>query len=140
MRPTNNGVVEVPEFCTNGVADHTQLLGVVGVFTVDEGSRRALRDELRRTWMRASVRVPQSLYATFVARGRGPAAAALRAEAKQHGGDILFVDADSALPRSIGPLVTLLEWWQCAAIAWPAAQLIGKADDDVTCSAQQTNS
>merc|ERR1719272_2228462 len=51
-------------------------------------------------------------------------------EARAHG-DTLFVRARSELGRSSGPLVSLVLWYQCAISAWPRAQLIGKADDDV---------
>ena len=45
--------------------------------------------------------------------------------------DVTLVDAEADLHRSVGPLVTLLRWYECALHAWPRAALIGKADDDV---------
>ena len=117
--------------------DPRPVLGVIGVFTVDDGNRRLLRDEIRATWLstaflRQGGSVPRSqrLTARFVARGAGPGASALRAEALVSK-DFVFLDANASLARGLGPLLTLLEWWACATVAWPSAQYIGKADDDV---------
>ena len=71
------------------------------------------------------------LIVRFVLRGKD--GAGLVAEESTSYRDITFVDADAMLDRSVGPLVTLLEWYMCALRKWPDALLIGKSksDDDV---------
>ena len=87
---------------------------------------RALRDVIRRSWLRDSA--PRGVVARFVLRGIGAPVTA-RAEAVQHR-DTVFLDARSTLGRKQGPLVSLFAWWRYASIAWRAT-FIGKADDDV---------
>ena len=124
-------------FCTAGVVDPSPLVGVVGVFTFHDGHRQDLRDALRHSWtveqsaQQQQQQQQQQLLVRFVARGRGVGALALRNESARNGDDILFVDSEASLPRSVGPLATLLAWWECALVAWPSVHTIGKADDDV---------
>ena len=54
----------------------------------------------------------------------------LASEAEEYG-DLWLVRAPAALPRSLGPLVSQLLWFECAARAHPAVPWIGRADDDV---------
>ena len=80
---------------------------------------------LRSSWMRKSNAA--DIVARFVMRGLGSAA---EDEASRHE-DIVFVQAHATANRKIGPLQSLVLWWQCAVEAWPQASLIGKADDDI---------
>ena len=75
------------------------------------------------------MRADADILAKFVMRRRGALPATLD-EAKTHR-DVVLVDAPASLPSKTAPLTTLLLWLECAASAWPNAQLVGKADDDV---------
>ena len=112
-------------FCAAPQPHHR--LAVLGVFTAEENvARRAAA----RTWVSetdASSRKP--LLARFVARGIGHTPT-LSQEARAHG-DVVFLAGPAEMPRSNGPLLTLILWLECALVAWPHAALIGKADDDV---------
>ena len=44
---------------------------------------------------------------------------------------MVLLHAKSGLNRRAGPLASLLLWIECALSAWPRAQLVGKADDDI---------
>ena len=101
----------------------TPRLAVLGVFSHE--ATHALRQASRKTWMRADA----DILAKFVMRRRGALPATLD-EAKTHR-DVVLVDAPASLPSKTAPLTTLLLWLECAASAWPNAQLVGKADDDV---------
>lgn len=118
-----------PRFCFEG--NSARLYGVLGVFTVDD--RALLRDAHRKSWMAPALQFPSvrgSLAARFVARAAGAELPVLLRESQAHG-DITFLNASATAPRSTGPLLTLLAWWECAVTAWPGATFIGKADDDV---------
>ena len=73
--------------------------------------------------------MPPELDVKFVARGQG-ASHRIWKEADTHG-DVVFLNESSELSRAHGPLVTLMAWLECVATAWPNAELVGKADDDV---------
>eukprot|EP00322_Chrysochromulina_rotalis_P019280 CAMPEP_0115874932 /NCGR_PEP_ID=MMETSP0287-20121206/24815_1 /TAXON_ID=412157 /ORGANISM="Chrysochromulina rotalis, Strain UIO044" /LENGTH=402 /DNA_ID=CAMNT_0003330137 /DNA_START=158 /DNA_END=1366 /DNA_ORIENTATION=+ len=45
--------------------------------------------------------------------------------------DILFLRGPAVMTCKAGPLHKLMLWLECATAAWPRAELIGKADDDV---------
>ena len=46
-------------------------------------------------------------------------------------GDIVFVRSNASYDQAVGPVTSLLLWFQCAARIFPEAQFVGKADDDV---------
>lgn len=105
----------------------TPLLLALGVLSVaDSPSASELRTILRKTWL---AHPPADVTARFVTRGRG-ASDSLVEEANNHG-DMILLRSSANLSRAVGPLHSLLGWWRCAFKAWPAAQLVGKADDDV---------
>lgn len=118
----------MPRFCT--APDPRHRLAVLGVFTAEENLARR---EAARTWIRGTAEAPgalaKPLLAKFVARGLGETPTLAR-EAHSHG-DIILLPGLADMPRSNGPLLTLILWLECALVAWPHAALIGKADDDV---------
>ena len=99
--------------------------GVVGVLSAE--GREVYRTMLRHTWLAESATL--GLPSRFVVRGVG-ASDTLLEEARAYG-DIVLVYARASLPRAVGPLHSLFGWWRCALTAWPGAELVGKADDDV---------
>jgi len=103
--------------------DPAPRLAVLGVLTTD--GHRDYREAIRSSWMRKSTLA--DITTRFVMRGLGSAA---EDEARRHG-DIVFVEALASANRKIGPLQSLVMWWQCAVETWPQASLIGKADDDI---------
>jgi hypothetical protein len=106
-------------------AHDPDIFATLGVLSAD--GRGAFRDVLRSTWFRASHGAGIAL--RFVMRS-SPGTDMLWEEAYRHG-DVLLIETNVSLPRSVGPLTSLLGWWRCAVVAWPRAELIGKADDDV---------
>lgn len=125
-----------PAFCAPP-ADERRVVGAVGVFTVN--SRSELRAAHRRSWLAAPPSQPHLLAARFVARGRGDGGSDPRDDASitlltreaRRFGDIIFLDENASLARHVGPLFTLVAWFECAARVWPNALFVGKADDDV---------
>ena len=103
-----------------------QLLAALGVFSIDE--HVAHRSAVRSTWL---GREP-SVAATFVLDGIDARVESL-AEAAAHR-DMLFVRGSARQTCKQGPLAKLLLWLECALVAWPRAQLVGKADDDLWAS------
>ena len=110
------------EFCAR--PDHTSRLGVIGIISADphDEHRAAIRD----TWLRSGG---DDLLARFVLRGINAASTTLD-EARRHG-DVVLVRGEAQMRRNDGPLLSLLLWLRCATTAWPRAQHIGKADDDI---------
>lgn len=100
------------------------VVGVLGVLSID--AHRTLRRQIRNSWLHSAT---SQLPARFVMRGIGASKATLAEAHTQH--DVLFVRARADLSRSVGPLTSLMLWWECAIRVWPRAELIGKADDDV---------
>ncbi|KAL3896427.1 MAG: hypothetical protein SGPRY_013275, partial [Prymnesium sp.] len=84
--------------------DSWPRLAVLGVLSTEE--RLPLRSAIRRTW------------------------APVLAEAASQG-DVVLVRAPARAERAKGPLLSLFLWFRCALVAWPAARMIGKADDDI---------
>eukprot|EP00966_Prymnesium_polylepis_P058719 1359906-Prymnesium_polylepis.1 len=113
--------------------DPAHRLAVLGVFTVEENR---LRRSAARTWMSETASRQKPLLARFVARGIGDIPV-LTSEMQAHG-DVVLLAGPSEMPRSNGPLLTLLLWLECSLAAWPNATLIGKADDDVWVHADAT--
>ena len=104
--------------------DHTPLLAALGVMGVE--SHYATRAAIRQTWLRTGE--ADGIVSRFVLRGVG-ANDTTFVEAAANG-DIIFVDAQAKLPRSSGPLLSLVLWIDCALIAWPRAQFIAKGEED----------
>ncbi|KAL1522217.1 hypothetical protein AB1Y20_021854 [Prymnesium parvum] len=115
----------MPHFCAGG--DKSPHFAVLGVLTFED--RLAYRSQIRANWMTPSAVARSGILSRFVLRGVG-ASAAIEREAEAHG-DMVFVHAPNALKRTIGPLVSFVRWLECSVVAWPNAQHIGKADDDV---------
>lgn len=113
-------------FCSQAQGDSRLRLGVLGVLTFAD--RLEYREQIRRSWMRSGESA-DGILTRFVLRGIG-ASDAVQDEARDKD-DIVFVRASTTLRRTIGPLASFIRWLECAAVAWPRAQLIGKADDDV---------
>ena len=113
------------EFCDLQEPNRARLVATIGVLSHEP--RRALRDAIRATWMAA---LPPAMSAHFVIRGLKLTNSTTVIEAHQHG-DIVFVEARSALRRENGPLASLFLWLQCAIRRHPTAAFVGKADDDV---------
>ena len=111
------------EFC-DAKLDDTPRLGVIGIISAD--SHADHRAAIRATWLNSGG---EELLARFVLRGINAASATLE-EARTHG-DVVLVRGEAQMRRSDGPLLSLLLWLRCATRAWPRAQHIGKADDDV---------
>ena len=80
-----------------------------------------------QTWLHE---VDDSLLARFVMFGKG-VPEALLAEAKEHKDVTFLAETASALPCTAAPLQKLWLWLQCAAHAWPNAEFVAKAEDDV---------
>ena len=102
----------------------TPLLGVLGVVTT-EGSQ--WRHEIRSSWLQPSL-VPTSIVTRLVMRGLDASASLLAEAARER--DVVFVEALGTLSKNRGPLTSTLLWLRCAVVAWPHAELIGKAEDD----------
>lgn len=119
-RGTSRARATATRFCAS--IDSSPHLAVIGILSPDE--HIGLREQLRATWLASEPRV----LARFVLRGVNALAASLN-ESHMFG-DIVFVKAPAQMPRKTGPLLKLFLWLQCATVAWPQAQLIGKADDD----------
>ena len=119
-------MVDPVVFCDRRVAGGAHdVLAALGVFSAEANG--AFRRHVRASWLPAPD--ASDIKARFVLRGLGLRAETL-SEARTHG-DTLFVRAKSDLGRSSGPLLSLVLWYECAVTAWPRAQLIGKADDDI---------
>ena len=110
------------QFCAP--VDRTPLLGVLGVVTT-EGSQ--WRHEIRSSWLQPSL-VPTSIVTRLVMRGLDASASLLAEAARER--DVVFVEALGTLSKNRGPLTSTLLWLRCAVVAWPHAELIGKAEDD----------
>ena len=110
------------QFCAP--ADLTPRLGVLGVVTTEDSQ---WRHEIRSSWLQPSL-VPTSIVTRFVMRGLNASAILLAEAARQH--DVVFVEALETLSKNRGPLTSTLLWLRCAVVAWPHAELIGKAEDD----------
>ena len=117
---------DAPSFCTP--MDSQPRLAVLGVLSTHGTANTHLRHAIRFTWA-ANATAHSGIMSRFIMRGLNTSEEVLR-EAKLYG-DVIFVRAQGELHRNVGPLKSLVLWFQCAAVAWPAAQLIGKADDDV---------
>ena len=102
--------------------DTTPRLAVVGILSPDE--HIGLRERLRSTWLASDPRI----LARFVLRGVQTLVASINESDIYQ--DLVFVNAPAQMPRKTGPLLKLMRWLECAAVAWPQARLIGKADDD----------
>lgn len=109
-------------FCA--APDATPRLAVLGVLGIEAHS--ATRTAIRDTWLHTGE--ASGILARFVLRGIG-AKDATQAEASQHG-DIIFVESESAQMRNSGPLMSLVQWLDCALIAFPRTQLVGKGEED----------
>ena len=86
---------------------------------------------LRATWFQASQ--SKEIILRFVVRSTGTTPTQVRPkdeEAYRHA-DVLLLSRSTQLSKSVGPIQSLLGWWQCAVTAWPRVELIGKAEDDV---------
>tara|TARA_B110001452_G_scaffold171936_2_gene143994 strand:- start:632 stop:1918 length:1287 start_codon:yes stop_codon:yes gene_type:complete len=101
------------------------LLAALGVFTID--THGEYRRAIRETWLRAAPAA--RIAARFVMHGLG-ARVELLEEAHRHR-DTIFVRAQAEMSCKSAPLRKLLLWLACAPAAWPAASLVGKADDDL---------
>uniref|UniRef100_A0A7S0PXY5 Hexosyltransferase n=1 Tax=Coccolithus braarudii TaxID=221442 RepID=A0A7S0PXY5_9EUKA len=116
-------------FCA--VPDLQPRLAVLGVFTAEGNADR--RVAIRSSWLNSSNAWSEAgggqIAVRFVARGLGDTPR-LDMENKEHA-DTVLLRAPAHMPRNNGPLLSLIHWFQCAVTAWPRAQLIGKADDDV---------
>lgn len=99
-------------------------LAVVGIFSHD--GNIAYRKEIRQTWMHTGE--ANRVFCRFVLRGNGSLS---RDEALREGDIVLLEELTAASPRRTGPLSMLLPWMRYALNTWPAATLVGKADDDV---------
>jgi hypothetical protein len=103
--------------------DARRLLGVLGVFshTTNLMNRHTIRD----TWLTLAQ---ESLVTKFVMRSQGDDRVAQ--EAAQHG-DVVMLDAPAAMSKDVGPLWSSMLWLACAPRAWPGADMIGHAEDDI---------
>mmetsp|Transcript_5001 Transcript_5001/g.15765 ORF Transcript_5001/g.15765 Transcript_5001/m.15765 type:complete len:115 (+) Transcript_5001:171-515(+) len=100
-------------------------LAVVGIFSHD--GHVAYRKKIRQTWMHTGE--AYSVHCRFVLRGNGSASCD---EAHREGNIVLLEELPAATPRRTGPLSMLLPWMHYALRTWPAATLVGKADE-MTC-------
>lgn len=116
-------------FCN--VDETSSKLAVIGILS--HWSNLPLRSTIRSSWLteesRANSISTHGLDVRFVVRGIG-APAALYEEHRQRR-DVVLLAAGHSLSRKRGPLQSLLLWLRCATAAWPLAQFIGKADDDL---------
>ncbi|KAL3927254.1 MAG: hypothetical protein SGPRY_002912 [Prymnesium sp.] len=132
---------EGPPLCSRAGGPSSPL-AVLGVLTFEE--RREYRERIRASWMSHPPSPPSlpalssTILTRFVVRGIGASDSMVR-EGEERG-DVIFLRAPSALRRTIGPLTSFVRWLECAVSAWPNAQLIGKADDDVWLHLQSTAS
>jgi len=120
-QPSSPGPLNANSFCAQPELER-QLLAVIGVFSTE--NNYAARLAIRKSWMRTA----QQSLVRFVIRGYGVHAQLLN-ESEQ-AADIVFVREDPELSCRASPLRKLMLWLKCVAMAWPAASLVGKADDD----------
>ena len=109
-----------PLFCSFPESNANRL-AILGIFSPDE--HIGLRMQIRGSWLKSEPRI----LAKFVMRGVDTLTNSID-ESAAHG-DVIFVNAPAVMPRKSGPLLKLMRWLDCAASAWPAVELIGKADD-----------
>ena len=98
--------------------DRAEIEFVLGVMTTEK--RTAWRESVRKSFFRFALR---TTVFKLVLRGMN-ASQAVRDEARLHQ-DTIFLPSSATLPASTGPLVSSLQWLQCAAHAWPRSQFIG---------------
>ena len=108
--------------CTSQPKDLRRLLGVLGVFS--HAPKLLIRRTIRETWLTLAH---ESLVTKFVMRAQGDDRVAQEA-AKQ--GDVVMLDAPSAMSKDVGPLWSSILWLACAPRAWPGAVMVGHAEDD----------
>lgn len=103
--------------------DLTPRLAILGIFSADEhiDHRRE-----QRGWLHAAQ--DDSIIGRFILHGLDARAVVLE-EGDAHG-DMIFLRAPAMIARKVAPLQKLMHWLECASVAWPNTQLIGKADDD----------
>lgn len=115
--------------------DRRPLLAAIGVISHTGSPRqRALRMAIRETWLPEAA--DARMAARFVLRaesGAGGAdeAAAARREAGVNGDVILLTRVRARLGQGAGALSALIGWFDLGPLCFPAATLIGKAEDDV---------
>jgi hypothetical protein len=96
---------------------------IVAIGVISHESRVHFRNAVRGTWFRS---MPPSAFATFVLRGNMlEDEAAIHAESVAHN-DLLFVNGSSQLRRSVGPLVSTVLWFGCAATRAPHLPFVAK--------------
>lgn len=107
------------------MTDAAPYLAVIGILSHDSEQQAFLRHTSRSTWLAAT---PPNLVLRFVLRANG--SANTRHEQEQHA-DVTLIDAPAQENQGAGALISLFRWLSCALNAWPAAQAVGKAEDDV---------
>jgi len=118
---TTAGLVNAPRLCA--APDPTYFLAVLGVFSTEQ--HLEFRQEIRQSWFKAHT---PAIKPRFVLRGVGIRRSTLD-EADAHP-DIIFVGGSANDTCFTEPLRKLMLWLECAAVAWPSATMVGKADDD----------
>lgn len=122
--------VSDPHFCAP-VDDRTDIEFVLGVISSETSHRKntgaAWRTSVRQSFFRFSDRLPTTIF-KIVLRGIN-ASRAVRDEARMHN-DTIFLPSSASLAAARGPLTSTLQWFACAAHAWPHSLFIGKAEDD----------
>ena len=124
--PTTS-ILPPPLFCEErAVTASPHQLAVLAVFSHE--SHTYMRRGIRNSWW---DKVPRSITPFFAMRGRGLEQPEAIAEEHRAHADLLLLDANSSLPRPIGPLSTMMLYFRCATRIFPTATFLGKADDDV---------
>ena len=121
------------ETCSAAV-DARPLLAALGVMSHISPKQSALRMAIRETWLPEAAAARMA--ARFVLRADPGAdgaaeAAAARHEAAVHGHVLLLPRVRARQGQGAGALSTLMGWFDMAPLCFPAATLIGKAEDDV---------
>jgi len=102
------------------------LRGVIGVMSHEP--RRRHRDAVRANWLTA---LPDAVRGHFLIRGIDPIdRAALDLELAANA-DVILLPARSNMSQHIGPLQSLLLWFECFHRVYADVPFIGKADDDI---------
>ena len=112
---------DAPSICA--APNPRTLFAVLGVIT---NERSRYRHSIRLTWLPS----PEADVVTkLVMRGFNVSAEVLDEAARF--GDVVFLPSSASLDKNLGPVQSTWQWLECAVSAWPRANLIGKAEDDV---------
>ena len=100
--------------------DDRPLLAVLGVVTHEQSTYRPV---VRASWLHAADEI-EDVIVRFAIRGLNASELILREADEFH--DVVFLPARAVLAKYEAALTSTLLWLECAVVAWPSAQFIGK--------------